>query len=52
MNHTYKFTTRLLFGAPGDWCSRHPRAMLGAVIALAALSQWLVDVATSALAAP
>jgi len=44
--------TRILFGVPGDFCSRHPRLMLGAVIALVALSQWLVDVATSALVAP
>lgn len=36
---------RLLFGVPGDWTSRHPRVMLGAVILLVLLSQWLVDLA-------
>ena len=36
---------RFLFGAPGDWCSRHPRLMIGAVIVLVLLSQWLVDLA-------
>lgn len=35
--------TRILFGKPGDWCSRHPRVMLGAVLLLTVLSQWLVD---------
>ncbi|MYN42692.1 hypothetical protein GTP55_25440 [Duganella sp. FT109W] len=34
---------RFLFGTPGDWCSRHPRVMLGAVLLLTVLSQWLVD---------
>lgn len=34
---------RILFGTPGDWCSRHPRVMLGAVLLLTVLSQWLVD---------
>ena len=36
---------RILFGTPGDWCSRHPRLMIGAVCALVLLSQWLVDLA-------
>lgn len=35
--------TRILFGTPGDWCSRHPRVMLGAVLLLTVMSQWLVD---------
>jgi hypothetical protein len=34
---------RILFGTPGDWCGRHPRVMLGAVLLLTVLSQWLVD---------
>lgn len=36
---------RILFGKPGDWCSRHQRTMVVAVITLTLLSQWLVDLA-------
>lgn len=43
---------RILFGTPGDLCSRHPRLMIGAVCILVLMSQWLVDVATSILVAP
>ncbi|MRW82944.1 hypothetical protein GJ698_02415 [Pseudoduganella sp. FT26W] len=41
---------RILFGTPGDWCSRHPRVMLSAVSLLTALSQWLVDLVLPAVA--
>jgi hypothetical protein len=35
--------SRLLFGAPSGFSARHPRLMLGAVIVLVLLAQWLVD---------
>lgn len=40
--------SRLFFGTPGDWCSRHPQVMLGCALTLIALSQWFVDAATGA----
>ena len=43
---------RLLFGVPGDWTSSHPRVMLGAVILLVLLAQWLVDLAIPAVGMP
>lgn len=49
---TSNLTTRLLFGAPGDFCSRHPRLMIGAVCLLVLLAQWLVDLAIPPLVAP
>jgi len=39
--------SRLLFGAPGDWTSRHPRVMISAVIALVLMAEWLADVAAA-----
>ena len=39
--------TRLLFGRPGDWASRHPGAMLGMVIVLVLVAEWAADVAAS-----
>jgi hypothetical protein len=44
--------TRILFGMPGDFAHRHPNLMIGAVCLLVLLSQWLVDVATSAMVPP
>lgn len=35
--------TRLLFGSPGNWLTRHPQITLSAVLALICLSQWIVD---------
>jgi hypothetical protein len=35
--------TRLLFGAPGCWPSRHPGAMLAVVILLALSADWIAD---------
>lgn len=43
---------RILFGEPGDWCSRHPRLMLGAAFVLISLSQWLVDLITAQMVMP
>jgi hypothetical protein len=43
---------RILFGKPGDWCSRHPRVMLGAVCLLVLLAQWLVDLAIPPVVMP
>lgn len=34
---------RILFGQPGDFASRHPRAMLAAVIALVLSAEWIAD---------
>ena len=39
--------TRLLFGQHGDFASRHPRAMLFAVITLVLSAEWLADLAAS-----
>lgn len=44
--------TRFLFGSPGDWCGRHPRLMLAAVLLLTATSQWLVDLVLPAVVMP
>lgn len=44
--------SRLLVNVPSRWTSRHPRLMLGAVVVLVGLSQWLVDFATNALVSP
>jgi hypothetical protein len=44
--------TKILFGVPGDWCSRHPRLMLGATLLLVALSQWLVDLVIPPMVMP
>lgn len=43
MKQTFNISTRLLFGTPGDWCSRHPRLMIGAVCLLVLMAQYLVD---------
>jgi hypothetical protein len=43
-------SARVLFGAPSGWCERNGGALVAAVMVLAALADWLADVAGAAVA--
>ncbi len=43
-------SARILFGFKGCWSSRHPRAVLAAVIALVLTADRIADLAAAAIA--